>query len=383
MEMFILKNGTVWDGLNHDPVKADILVKDGKIAKIAESIECDRTQIVDVEDCMVLPGFIDSLNVYGCRGPGWGVNDIAEGADPVLPQMNAVFAFDQDGMNFQEIYRYGVTASGISPMPSNVLAGKAAVFYSYGRNPYKMLLKEEAAQIASVSGASKKLYGPQNKMPMTRMGTFSLLKEALVKAQQYDKAKGYDAKREALLPVLHGQVPLFVNCATKAEMKGILHMLQEFPQVKPVLTGAFCLDTSFTQVADGQVPVILGDLTDAFSPYGKLVDFEAVKELLNQGAVIACSSCGDSSASGKESLLWNGIQWYKHGIEANLVLQAMTSTPARLLGVDRMTGSLEVGKNADIVVWTGNPIRSYRAGVKAVYIKGENILEKERYASCW
>ena len=166
--MFILKNGVVWDGLNHDPVKADILVENGKIAKIASDIECSQAKVVPVDGCMVLPGFIDSLNVYGCRGPGWGVNDIAESTDPVLPQMNAVFAFDQDGMNFQEIYRYGVTASGISPMPNNVLAGKAAVFYSYGRHPYEMLLKEEAAQVASVSGAAKKLYGPQNKMPIDR-----------------------------------------------------------------------------------------------------------------------------------------------------------------------------------------------------------------------
>lgn len=381
--MFILKNGVVWDGLNRDPVKADILVENGKIAKIASDIECSQAKVVPVDGCMVLPGFIDSLNVYGCRGPGWGVNDIAESTDPVLPQMNAVFAFDQDGMNFQEIYRYGVTASGISPMPNNVLAGKAAVFYSYGRHPYEMLLKEEAAQVASVSGAAKKLYGPQNKMPMTRMGSFSLLKEAFTKAQQYNKEKEYEPKAEALIPVLQGQTPLFVNCATKAEMKGILHMLQDFPQVKPVLTGAFCLDTSFEEVAAGQIPVILGDLTDAFSPYGEMVDFAAVKELLAKGAVIACSSCGDHSASGKESLLWNGIQWYKHGIEANQVLRAMTSTPARLLGVDRLTGSLEVGKNADMVVWTHNPICSYRAAVKAAYIKGENILEKERYASCW
>jgi len=105
--------------------------------------------------------------------------------------------------------------------------------------------------------------------------------------------------------------------------------------------------------------------------------------MLENGAVIACSSCGDHSASGKESLLWNGIQWYKHGIDANQVLKAMTSTPAKLLGVEQWTGSLAEGKNADLVVWSDNPIRSYRAQLKAVYIKGENLLEKERYSSCW
>ena len=61
----------------------------------------------------------------------------------------------------------------------------------------------------------------------------------------------------------------------------------------------------------------------------------------------------------------------------------MTSVPAKLMGVQELTGSLEEGKNADLVVWTANPITTYRAAVKAVYVKGENLLEKERYASCW
>ena len=381
--MFVLKGGLIWDGTGRDPYRSDLLVKEGKIQTIAQEIHCEQAEEIDVTGCMVLPGFIDSLNVYGCRRPGWRVNDIDEASDPVLPQMNAVYAFDQDGMNFQEIYRYGVTASGISPAPSNVLAGKAAVFYSYGRHPYQMLLKEGAAQIASVSAATKKPYASKNRMPMTRMGSFWLLREALLKAKEYQPEKGYDAKADALLPVLNGEMPLFVNCAAKAEMKGVLHLMKEFAQVKLVLTGAFLLDESFNEVADGSVSVILGDATDAFSPYGEQIDFSVVKRMLENGAVIACSSCGDHSASGKESLLWNGIQWYKHGIDANQVLKAMTSTPAKLLGVEQWTGSLAEGKNADLVVWSDNPIRSYRAQLKAVYIKGENLLEKERYSSCW
>ncbi len=381
--MFILRNGIVWNGLGGEPFQADILVKDGMIQKIASDISCNEATEIDVSGQMILPGFIDSLNVYGCRGPGWEANDIAENSDPILPNMNVVFSFDQDGMNFQELYRYGVTSSGIAPSPSNVLAGKAAAFYSYGRHPYQMLIKENIAQIASVSAATKKTYGPQTKMPMTKMGAFSLLREALLKAQNYDSNQKYDAKSDSLISVLQGKTPLFVNCATKSEMKGILHMLKEFPKIKVVLTGAFGIDESFTEVEQGKIAVILGDLTDAFSPYGETVEFNAVKSLLKKGAQIACSSCGDSSASGKESLLWNGIQWYKNGIDANSVLKAMTSTPAEILGIADKTGSLEEGKSADMVIWSDNPIKTYRAQVKAVYIKGESLLEKERYSSCW
>ena len=381
--LFILKGGESWDGLGGDPYRADLLVDGGKIVQIAREINCEQAQQIDVEGCMILPGFIDSLNVYGCRGPGWGDNDLAEHTDPVQPELNVVYAFDQDAMNFQQLYRYGVTASGITPSVSNVLAGQAAVFYTYGRHPYQMLLKEGAAAIASVSEAPKKTYGSQNKQPMTAMGSFALLRQALQKARDYQPEKGYDAKCAALTAVLNGEQPLFVNCSTKGQMKNVLHLLKEFEQVKVVLTGAYGLDESFAEIADGRVSVVLGDLTDAFNRYSGQVDFVALKNLMEQGAQIACACCGDGFGSGKESLLWNGIQWYKHGIPQNQVLCSMTSVPAKLMGVQELTGSLEEGKNADLVVWTANPITTYRAAVKAVYVKGENLLEKERYASCW
>ena len=215
------------------------------------------------------------------------------------------------------------------------------------------------------------------------MGSFSQIHEILIKAKDYLPEKCYDAKLEALKPVLLGEMPLFVNCATRSEMKSVIHLMKEFPEIKIVLTGAFGLDCSFTEVEQGKIPVILGDLTDAFSPYGENVNFTDLKILLKNGAKIACSSCGDSFASGKESLLWNGIQWYKNGIEANEVLKSMTSVPAEILGISEQTGSIQVGKNADFVVWSDNPIKTYYAKVQSVYIKGESILDKEVYASCW
>lgn len=96
------------------------------------------------------------------------------------------------------------------------------------------------------------------------------------------------------------------------------------------------------------------------------VDWKALKALLQQGARIACTCCSDGFASGKESLLWNGILWHKHGIDENQVLQAMTSTPAQLLGIDEITGSLEQGKSADFSVWNSKPLTTYQAALKMV-----------------
>ena len=381
--MLLIKNGCVHTGRGEILEQTDVLVKDGLIAQVGKNLSDQQCEVVDATGKFVLPGFIDTLNIYGCRGPGWGVNDIAESSDPVLPQMNAVFAMDHDGMNFQRVYEYGVTAAGICPAPSNVLAGQAAVFKTYGRHPYAMLVKEAAAMIASVTPAVKGPYASRNMAPMTRMGAFSLLKEALKKAENYDDTKGYDPKCEALLPVLEGSMPLFVNCGTKAEMQGVVLLMKEFPKVRLVLTGAFGLLKDFEAVKSHQVAVVMGDLTDAMDTVNASVAFDDIKELIAGGADIAFASCGDGFASGKESLLWNGILWYKNGIDSETVLKCLTYIPAKILGVDDKIGSIEVGKEADIALWSANPIETYAARLEAVYSKGENLLTKERCVSCW
>lgn len=381
--MLLIKNGCVHTGRGQVMENTDVLVDNGKITQIGNNLACPEATVWDAAGKVVFPGFIDALNIYGCRGPGWGMQDIAESTDPVLPQMNAVYAMDQDGMNFQQVYLYGVTAAGICPAPTNVLAGRAAVFKTYGKHPYQMLVKECAAMIGSVTPAVKGPYGPRNLAPMTKMGAFSLLKEALKKAQTYDKDKGYDAKSEALVPVVSGRLPLFVNCATRAEINAVLLLMQEFPHVKLVLTGAYGLTKELEAVRSGRVSVIMGDMTDAMSETNAHIAYDDVAALIGGGSNIAFSSCGDRCASGKESLLWNGILWYKNGVDVQTVLTGLTYMPAKILGVDDRIGSIAVGKDADIVVWSANPIETYAAQVEAVFLQGENLLTKEKHTSCW
>lgn len=88
-------------------------------------------------------------------------------------------------------------------------------------------------------------------------------------------------------------------------------------------------------------------------------------------------------SSGKESLLWNAILCHKNGIDSEQVLKMTTSIPAKILGIDDKVGSIEVGKDADIVIWSNNPIETYAAKVEATFINGKNILNARRVDSCW
>lgn len=383
--MILIKGGTVHDGTGKILENTDILIEGKIIKKIDKSIEVSSdVEIFDARGKVVFPGFIESLNIWGCKGPGWGDDDLKEASDPITPEMNVVYSFDQDSMMFQRVFEYGVTSAGITPSTSNVLGGYAAVFKTYGEHPYEMLVKENVGMVASITPETKKVYGSRNTCPMTRMGAFSILKEAITKALSYkkDENKDYDSKSDALQKLINGEVPLLINCNTKSEMDAIELALKDFP-IDIVFTGAFGINENTGKIIKNKFSVILGDLTSAMSSVNSNVDFEGIKKLIENGVDIAISSCGDNGSSGKESLLWNAILCYKYGLKSDDVLRMITSIPAKILGVDNRIGSIEVHKDADIVIWTGNPIETYNARVEATFINGENILNSRRVESCW
>ena len=381
--MIVIKNGLIHNGLGDTPIQTDIFIKNGLIAEISPNLNIPDAQVFDANGMDVFPGFIDTLNLWGTKGPGWGENDNDEKTNPISPELNILYGFDQDNMNFQEVYRYGTTAAGITPAFNNVLCGTACAFITYGRSPYQMLLKENVGMVASVTAGTKKNYAPQNKTPMTRMGSIALLKDALLKAKHYNREKGYDAKCEALQPVLSGSLPLFVNCSTKAELNSATHLLKEFPAVNVVYVGAYCLTSDFAPAVQGNIKAAMGDYAFAMAKINTLTNFADIISMIEQGHDIAIANCSDNFASGKEALLWNAILWHKQGLSPELVVKAITITPAKLLGIEALTGSIEIGKRADLSIWRGNPIVTYASQIQAVYIGGEEILTKERYPSCW
>lgn len=383
--MILIKGGNIHDGKGNIFENTDILIDGKVIKKISPSIQVSEdTEIFEAEGKTIFPGFIDSLNVWGCEGPGWEDNDLREHSDPVTPEMNVVYSFDQDSMMFQRVFEYGVTSAGITPSTSNVLGGQAAVFKTYGKHPYEMLVKEKVAMISSITAETKKVYGTRNTCPMTKMGAISLLKEAIIKAMEYkkDDKKEYDSKSVALQKVIDREIPLFINCNTKSDMDAIELALKDLP-VNTVFTGAFGVSEDTGNILKDKFSIILGDLSNAMSSDNRYVDFEGIKKLMDKGIDVAISCCGDRTASGKESLLWNAILCHKYGIKGEDVLKMVTSIPAKILGVEDKIGSIEVGKDADIVIWTDNPIKTYSAKVEATFIQGENILYSRRDNTCW
>lgn len=381
--MILIKNGNVHDGRGGLSV-CDVLLDGCKIAQVAKNLTIPQAQIIDATNLEVFPGFIDALNVWGVLGPGWSGDDKSEESDPVTPEMNVAYAFDHDGMNFQRVYTYGVTAAGIAPTPRNVISGQAGVYKTYGRSPYAMLVRERTAMISSVTRGVKKAYEKRNIAPMTRMGIFSLLIGQLEKAKRHNPEKdGFDAKCDAMREVLCGHQPLFVNCATSAEIDAVFTALASYPDVRFVLTGAYGFDQTKWEQAKESVMVVMGDHTEAFNASTRITQFEQIIPMMEAGVKIAIGCCGDDITSGRESLLWNAILWHKHGLSTEKTVESITSVPAQILGVADRLGAIAPGMDADVTIWSANPIETYEARILHAFISGEDALRKEAYQSCW
>lgn len=378
--MYLVKNAEVHVGNGTVYKNCDVLIENDKIKEVGQGL-CseEKTEIIDASGCVVLPGFIDTMNSWGAKGPSWEDDDMSEITDPVNPHLNSVYAFDHDAMNFQEVYQYGVTAFGLAPSVNTVVGGRISVFKTYGDGPYEMLVKEDVGVIASVSSAVKETFRRENRAPSTKMGIFALLRQELTKALNYRAQDGYSAKYEVLKQVLTGQMPFFVNCTKKMDIDSVLRLNREF-NLDVILTGAYSLSTSPSHSFS---KIVLGNLTGGMLPETYEVGAEAVQRSMSEGSVIAISSCGDHDAGGKESLLWNAILYYQRGLDAEDVLKMITWNPARILGVEDRIGSIEKGKDADIVVWSHNPILTFKARPLHCFVSGRALSTVKRRTSCW
>lgn len=387
--MLLIKNASLHNGLE-EAKKLDLLVEGkvfSRLEPVIEPSDCPAgTKVLEANGKHILPGFINAYCQWGIMGPGWTGDDQNENSQPLTPELDVTFAFDQDGMNFQKVYEYGVTSAVVGPAPNSVLVGRAAAYKTFGRSPYDMLIKDNLALAGSVTTVVKQAFEGRHVRPTTRMGIFALLQQALVKAEAYDQKKdGYDAVSLSLQAIVAGQVPLLINVDYRQEVEALLVALQDFPQVKLVLMGAYGFDLRLYQIlkeAGREVKVIFGDVTECINRANKQVAYEEIIPLFATED-LAISTAGSYPTSGKESLLWNALQWRRHGLSKEAALQAITLAPARIFGLDEQIGSIAVGKTADFSMWSDNPLESYQAKLESVFIAGQNPKESERRVSCW
>jgi imidazolonepropionase-like amidohydrolase len=364
-----------------------VLVTAGKIAAVGRDVPIpDGARIIDASGRWVLPGFIEAHGHVGVHeeAEGWAGSDTNELTEPVTAQVRALDAINPADLGFRDAVSGGVLAVNVNPGSGNPIGGQTAALKCWGRTVDEMLLKAPAGMKAALGENPKRVYGERKQTPSTRLGTAAVIRAALVDAGNYlakldaeqrkpeDERKPVDRdlKLEALGLVLRRQIPWRQHCHRADDIATALRIAEEFGYELVIDHG-----TEAHLVADllaaRNIPVIIGPL---FTSRSKVElrnrSLANPGKLAAAGVTIAITT--DHPVVPINFLVHQASLSVKHGLDREVALQALTINPARIIGVADRLGSIEPGKDADLVIWSGDPL-DVLSRVERALIDGADI----------
>ena len=383
--MILIKNGNIKTMEGPDILGGDILIEDGKIKKVSKNIEAEgEVQIVDASGCLVVPGLIDGHCHLGMweEGIGFEGADGNESVDPVTPQLRAIDSINPMDEGFKMAREGGVTTAVTGPGSANVIGGTFAAVKTYGHRIDDMIIKFPTAMKIAFGENPKRVYNEKEKSPITRMATASILRETLFKAQKYyedvergkkepDDKPEFDMKLDALLPVMDKEIPLKAHAHRADDIFTALRIAKEFDLE---VTLDHCTEGHLIaeDLAKENKPALIGPSLSEKSKYElKNLTFDTPKVLQEAGVLIAIIT--DSPVIPLQYLSLVAGLAVKSGLKEEEAWKAITINPAKITGIDDRVGSIKEGKDADIVIFEGNPLRNIDSKPKKVIINGKII----------
>lgn len=377
----LIQNGLIHDAIHEAPFTADILIRDGKFAAIGQHLPAENEAVFDASGLNVYPGFVDAhshlgLDSDGVGYEGWDYNELN---DPISPQMRAIDGFKPMQPCMLTAARAGVTTVCTGPGSANVLGGTFCAVKTVGKRLENMLVREAVAMKCAFGENPKRCY--REKGVSTRMTTAALLRETLFKAREYlekkeaaggDPAKrpAFDLKMEALIPVLKREIPLKAHAHAAEDIFTALRIAREFNvkiTLEHVTEGHLIAD----ELAKENVPCAVGpSLTNASKFELRNKTFDTPGILSRAGLQVSIIT--DAPVIPQEYLpLCAGLA-IKHGMAPFAALQAITIHPARHAGIEDRVGSIETGKDADLVLCASSPFDT-DPDIRAVFINGKKV----------
>lgn len=354
-------------------------IQNGKIRNIGSSfLPRDDKDAIDAQGGMLLPGFIDAHNHLGIIEDGLDFegDDCNESTDPFTPQMRAIDGINPFDRCFEEARMRGITAAASSPGSANACGGEIAAIKTYGRRVDDMLIKNCGIKFA-LGENPKNVYNGREETPITRMAITALIREGLYKARRYVRDMDsyysdsenydppeYDIKCEALMPLLERKIKAFFHCHRADDICTAMRIAKEFSLDAVIIHG-----TEGHKIADiiaeEKIPVICGPvICDRCKPEMRGLELKNASVLHDSGVKIAI--CTDHTVIPIQYLPLSAQAAVKGGLDFDEALKTLTIDPAEILGIDDTTGSLSVGKDADIQL--------YKKGANPLDLMSEPVL---------
>lgn len=381
----LLTNGWIHPVDAPDIPRGYVAFSRGKITGVGPMVQMPSGltgETWDLKGAHVCPGFVDAhchLGLFG-SGLGFEAEDGNEATDPVTPHLRALDAVNPQDRYFSEALAAGVTTVLTGPGSANPVSGQGVVLKTAGRWVDEMILCAPACMKFALGENPKAVYNDRKEGPVTRMATAALIREILFRAVEYrakklmsqtdpeDEGPEYDAKLEALLPLLSGEVSAHFHAHRADDIATALRISREFG-LKPVIVHGTEGHLIAELLERERVPVITGPcLTDRSKP-------ELAGMTLENPAVLAkrtlTAICTDHPETPIQYLPLCAAMAVRGGMPEPDALAAITLNPAKILGVDGRIGSITPGKDADLAVFRTHPFDWRGAGPEQVYLNGE------------
>ncbi len=392
-DVYLIKNARILTVTRGTLENGMLLIKNGKIHRIGQELDIpvDEIQVVDAGGMWVTPGLIDSHSHLGL-GPSGGITEDNEMSDPCTPHLRIIDSIHPEGMephkgSFKDAVAQGVTTIIARPGSGNVIGGQSAALKLFGRTVDEMILVFPVDM--KMAMGRKGYYASKGQMPMTKMGTAYIVRKAMLEAADYraslllyEKTKEKkpdtplpkrDLKNEAMLKVLNRKLPVHIHVTGADDIMTAVRLADEFDFYKLSLAHAEESYKVVDELAKRDIVVVVGPKMVVFDEKGNLINI--ADYLVKNGVEVNIMT--DADVVQQEYLRFQTSIAVKYGMDPLEALKAITINPAKLIGMESRIGSLEPGKDADLVIFDGDPF-DVQTSVWKVFINGVVVYDSEK-----
>ncbi|HEY8373199.1 MAG TPA: amidohydrolase [Pseudonocardiaceae bacterium] len=367
-----------------------VLITDGRITAVGPADQVaipDGVEVVDATGQWVLPGFVEAHGHLGVweEAEGWAGQDTNEMTDPNGARLRALDAINPAETGFADALSGGVTTAVIKPGSGNPIGGRTAALKCWGRTVDDMLVREPVSVKSALGENPKRVYGDQKKLPSTRLGVATVIRDAFTRAQDYRARKEYAATQgkpferdntlEVLLRVLDGELPWCQHAHRADDIATAIRLADEFGY-RLILNHGTEAHLLADTIAARDIPVIVGPL---FTSRSKVElrerTLRAPGILARAGVQVAITT--DHPVVPINFLVHQATLAVKEGMDREDALRAITLNPARIMGIDDRVGALRPGLDGDVVLWSGDPLDVMSRALR-VFVNGREVYHYDQ-----
>ncbi|XVH32500.1 amidohydrolase family protein [Haloferacaceae archaeon DSL9] len=387
--MYVLRNGLLQTATDAGEIAGDLLIQDGTIAAVGDVDAPAEATEIDLGGARVTPGLVDAHSHAGMAE--WGEpedGDVNEGTDPVTPHVHALDGFHPRDEELKHAFQNGVTTVSARMGSGNVIGGVICSMKTYGTVADRMFIQEDGMK-AAMGENPKRFHGEQqNREPSTRPGVAAVLRQALMRAEDYvatrenarenDEPFERDLGMEHLSRVLTDGFPLRVHAHRADDIMTVFRIADEFEIESLSIEHATEGHVVAEEFAARDVPAICGPSLYSGAKYElRNITFETAGILHDAGVKVAIQT--DAPVLPQHHLdVCVGLA-VRGGFPEERALESVTRYPAEILGIEDRVGTIEEGTDADLAVWDG-PFHRFDSRTTHVFVDGERVFDRERDA---